>query len=269
MVAIPLLSRQARSCTQEEMTSALKCSLPDEKSCLPVALHLASCISRASSESKALCQHSVFSIPGSREGQSAPVNQDILESTSSAWAGCAKPPGLCILPGSAHNELFPNGEQHPAQRQAPSRPKLINSGIIYKLITGQSPSISCHGLHWLLARDRVSIHPLPLLGKCRGQLELCLSKVWLRWSYVRTSGFGLRRSCPAEEKQTNNSALEASPNSVKCFEACELRRAINNTINKKVVEWQLPLIKIKPLVHCSKRPCSHFPDQEQVFHSVI
>lgn len=164
------------------MTSALKRSLPDEKSCLPVPLHLASCICRASSESKALCQPSVFSVPGSREGQSAPMNQDILESTSNAWAGCAKPPGLCILPGSAHNLLFPNGEQHPAQRQAPSRPKLINSGITYKLITEQSPSISCHRLHWPLAQDRVSVCPLPLLGKRRGQLELCLSKVWLKRS---------------------------------------------------------------------------------------
>lgn len=73
-----------------------------------------------------------------------------------------------------------------------------------------------------------------------------------------------------EEKQTNNnSALEASPNSVKCFEACEQLRIINNTINKKVAEWQLPLIKIEALVYCSKQPRSHFSDQKQVFPSVI
>lgn len=66
MVAAPLLSRRARSCWQEEMTSALKLFLPDEK---PISLHLTSSVSRGGSESKAsTSQDSIFPVQGSREG---------------------------------------------------------------------------------------------------------------------------------------------------------------------------------------------------------
>lgn len=95
MVAALLLSHQARSCSQEEMTSALKLFLPDEKSCLPIPLHFTSCISRPCWESKAsISEHRVFSIQGSREGHRQLmelwlcslrlVNQNTLEYTSNA-----------------------------------------------------------------------------------------------------------------------------------------------------------------------------------------
>ena len=60
----------------------------------------------------------------------------------------------CIRPGSAHNEPFPNGEQHPAQRQAPARPKLINSCIIHKFN------------YWAKSEHFL---PLAALAACTGQ----------------------------------------------------------------------------------------------------